>query len=36
MAFNGCDLLRAIIIPKGSRKKFEELLPAYKDKLVEK
>jgi hypothetical protein len=36
LAFKGCKSLRTIIIPKGSRKKFEELLPAYKDKLVEK
>ena len=35
MAFNGCDLLR-VIIPKGSRKKFEKLLPDDMDKLVEK
>lgn len=33
-AFLGCDTLE-ILIPIGSRAKFEELLPEDKDKLVE-
>ena len=33
--FYGCSNLTSIIIPKGKRKKFEELLPEYKDKLIE-
>lgn len=33
--FEGCDNLESIIIPIGTRKKFEQLLPDYKDKLVE-
>lgn len=32
--FEGCDNLVSLIIPKGSRKKFEQLLPEYKDKLI--
>ena len=35
LAFEGCANLDSLIIPKGSRKKFEQLLPEYKDKLVE-
>ena len=34
-AFSFCYSLTSIIIPIGRRKKFEELLPDYKDKLVE-
>lgn len=34
--FAGCDNLESIIIPKGKRKKFEQMLPEYKDKLVER
>ena len=33
--FDRCDSLKDIIIPPGTRAKFEELLPDYKDKLVE-
>lgn len=33
--FNECEKLLRIIIPIGSRVKFEELLPDYKDKLIE-
>ncbi len=33
--FEGCDNLESIVIPVGTRKKFEQLLPDYKDKLVE-
>ena len=35
-AFDDCTSLAAIYIPKGSREKFEEFLPEYKDKLVER
>ncbi len=35
-AFWDCTSLAAIYIPKGSREKFEELLPEYKAKLVER
>lgn len=34
-AFSFCSSLTSIIIPIGSREHFEELLPEYKDKLVE-
>ena len=34
-AFSNCDNLNSIYIPLGSKKKFEELLPKYKNKLVE-
>ena len=34
-AFSGCPNLKSINIPYGSKKKFEKLLPEYKDKLVE-
>lgn len=34
--FDYCESLKEIIIPVGSRSKFEKLLPIYKDKLVEK
>ena len=34
-AFSWCESLQEIKIPKGSRIKFEKLLPDYKDKLVE-
>ena len=35
-AFEGCCSLQKIKIPKGSRAKFEQMLPRYcKDKLVE-
>jgi len=33
--FDYCDSLKGIIIPVGSRSKFEKLLPNYKDKLVD-
>ena len=33
--FDNCKKLKYIYIPIGSRKKFEELLPEFKDKLVE-
>lgn len=33
--FSGCHSLKQLIIVGGSRKKFEELLPEYKEKLVE-
>lgn len=33
--FDYCDSLKDIIIPVGSRRKFEKLLPNYKDKLVD-
>jgi DNA polymerase III epsilon subunit-like protein len=33
--FRDCDKLKEIIISKGTRKKFEEMLPDQKDKLVE-
>ena len=33
--FMRCDSLQIINIPKGSKAKFEQLLPEYKDKLVE-
>lgn len=33
--FYGCDILTDIHIPFGSKSKFEELLPEYKEKLVE-
>ena len=33
--FEGCSSLKSIIIPKGTRNKFVEILPDYKDKLVE-
>lgn len=33
--FSGCQNLVSIYIPIGTKKKFEELLPEYKDKLVE-
>ena len=33
--FANCYKLKEIIIPKGTRKKFEEMLPYQKDKLVE-
>ena len=35
LAFSWCKSLKEIKIPKGSRTKFEKLLPNYKDKLVE-
>ena len=35
-AFYNCHSLRQIIIPQGSRTKFEEMLPEYKNKLIEK
>ena len=34
--FFGCDNLTTIIIPVGTIRKFEKLLPKYKDKLIEK
>lgn len=34
-AFDGCDMLQAIIIPKGMMAYFKKLLPQYKDILVE-
>ena len=34
-AFDFCDSLKSLIIPYGSREKFEILLPELKDKLVE-
>lgn len=34
-AFYGCSNIKSIFIPIGSKRKFEELLPEYKDKLVE-
>ena len=34
-AFYGCSNITSIYIPRGSKKKYEELLPEYKDKLVE-
>ena len=34
--FQFCPALKTIIIPIGKRAKFEEMLPEYKDKLVEK
>ena len=33
--FSDCDSLGSIFIPKGTKNKFEKLLPDYKDKLVE-
>lgn len=33
--FEGCSNLTSIFIPVGTKSKFEELLPEYKDKLVE-
>ena len=33
--FDKCNSLRSIYIPKGSKEKFEKLLPKHKDKLVE-
>lgn len=33
--FDGCASLQTIIIPQGTKQKFEKLLPEYKDKLVE-
>lgn len=36
IAFWGCESLKEIIIPQGTREKFEKLLPKYKDKLVER
>ena len=35
-AFVDCYSLQEIIIPQGNRKKFERLLPEYKDKLIER
>ena len=35
-AFCWCSSLQEIIIPQGNRKKFERLLPEYKDKLIER
>ena len=35
-AFRYCYSLQEIIIPQGNRKKFERLLPEYKDKLIER
>ena len=35
-AFGDCYSLQEIIIPQGNRKKFERLLPEYKDKLIER
>ena len=35
-AFGNCYSLQEIIIPQGNRKKFERLLPEYKDKLIER
>jgi hypothetical protein len=34
--FDGCDNLESIVIPIGAKKKFEQLLQEYKDKLVER
>ena len=34
-AFNGCNSLKTIYIPIGTREKFQRLLPAYKNMLVE-
>ncbi len=34
--FVGCDNLPTIYIPVGTKSKFENLLPKYKDKLVER
>lgn len=34
-AFKGCNNLKSIYIPYGTKDRFEELLPIYKDKLVE-
>ena len=34
-AFERCESLTSIIIPKGTRNKFEKMLPEQKDKLVE-
>ena len=34
-AFDYCDSLESINIPKGTKEKFEKLLPEYKDKLLE-
>ena len=33
-AFLGCDMLRIIGVPKKSKKKFEKMLPKYKDILI--
>lgn len=33
--FSGCTNIESIFIPNGTKKKFEELLPEYKDKLKE-
>ena len=33
--FGNCDFLKRIVIPSGTRNIFEDLLPEYKDKLVE-
>ena len=33
--FEGCDALRKIIIPSGSKKHYERLLPEYRDMFVE-
>ena len=35
-AFAGCNDISRIIIPGGAKMKFDELLPEYKDKLLEK
>lgn len=34
--FENCSVLKEIIIPFGTKEKFEKLLPDYKDKLVER
>ena len=34
-ALSGCNNLQSIVIPIGTKEKFEELLPDYKDKFVE-
>lgn len=34
-AFGGCSNIQSIVVPIGTKKKYEELLPEYKEKLVE-
>ena len=34
-AFSGCNFLKTIYIPVGTREKFQQLLPSYKNMLVE-